>query len=112
MPFGPTRRRADAFPHINPDPCNSMKTPDFLRSISESISRFRRTFLAQILSILRPGGASNPMTVDATAPHPSFFARHEKLALVLVNVVLLALLLGASEVAARLSTHYEIGYYT
>ena len=42
------------------------------------------------------------MTIDATAPHPSFFARHEKLALVLVNVFFLLLLLGAGEIAARL----------
>ena len=52
------------------------------------------------------------MTIDAAAPHSSFFARHEKLTLVLINLVLVALLLGAGEIAARLSTHYEIGYYT
>jgi hypothetical protein len=52
------------------------------------------------------------MTIDATAPHSSFFARHEKLTLVLVNALMLLLLLGAGEIAARVSTHYEIGYYT
>lgn len=54
------------------------------------------------------------MTLDAsaTAPQPSFFARHEKLSLVLVNALFLLLLLGAGEIAARLSTGYEIGYYT
>lgn len=52
------------------------------------------------------------MSIDATAPHPSFFARHEKLMLVLVNCVILLLLIGAGEIAARVSTNYEIGYYT
>src|SRR4051812_27829810 len=52
------------------------------------------------------------MTIDAAAPHASFFARHEKLTLLLVNALLLLLLLGAGEIAARVSTHYEIGYYT
>jgi hypothetical protein len=52
------------------------------------------------------------MSIDATALHSSFFNRHEKLALVLVNVAFLALLLAVGEIAARLSTKYEIGYYT
>ena len=52
------------------------------------------------------------MTIDASAPHPSFFSRHEKLTLVLINVVFVALLLVAGEIAARLTTNYEIGYYT
>jgi hypothetical protein len=52
------------------------------------------------------------MTIDASAPHASFFSRHEKLTLVLINVVFLALLLVAGEIAARLTTNYEIGYYT
>jgi hypothetical protein len=52
------------------------------------------------------------MTIDATAPHSSFFARHEKLTLVLANFLLLLLLVAAGEIAARVSTHYEIGYYT
>ncbi len=54
------------------------------------------------------------MSVNAITParHSSFFTRHEKLALVLINLVFLAFLLGAGEIAARLVTHYEIGYYT
>lgn len=52
------------------------------------------------------------MSTNAAAPLPSFFSRHEKLALVLINLVFLALLLGAGEIAARFSTSYEIGYYT
>jgi len=52
------------------------------------------------------------MTIDATAPHSSFFAQHEKLTLVLANVFFLLLLLGVGEIAARLVTGYEIGYYT
>jgi len=52
------------------------------------------------------------MSTDAAAPHSSFFIRHEKLALVSINLVMLALLLAAGEIAARVSTHYEIGYYT
>jgi hypothetical protein len=35
-----------AAPGINPDTRNSTKTPNFLVSISETVSRFRRTFLA------------------------------------------------------------------
>lgn len=52
------------------------------------------------------------MSTDAAAPHSSFFTRHEKLALVLINLVFLVLLMAAGEIAARLSTQYEIGYYT
>jgi hypothetical protein len=52
------------------------------------------------------------MSTQAATPHPSFFTRHEKLALVLINVLFLALLLGAGEIAARISTGYDIGYYT
>ena len=52
------------------------------------------------------------MSTEATAPHPSFFARHERLALVLINLVFFGLLLVAGEIAARLSTGYDIGYYT
>ena len=52
------------------------------------------------------------MSTQAATPHQSFFARHEKLALVLVNAVFLGLLLVAGEIAARLSTGYDIGYYT
>ncbi len=52
------------------------------------------------------------MSVDAAAPQPSFFARHEKLALVLVNVIFLIVLIGIGEIAARVTTKHEIGYYT
>jgi hypothetical protein len=54
------------------------------------------------------------MSVNAITParHPSFFTRHEKLALVLINLVFFAVLLGAGEIAARIMTNYEIGYYT
>ena len=52
------------------------------------------------------------MSTQAATPHSSFFTRHEKLALVLINVLFLALLLVAGEIAARISTGYDIGYYT
>ena len=54
------------------------------------------------------------MSVHAneTAQRASFFTRHEKLALVLINVVFLALLLVVGEIATRISTGYDIGYYT
>jgi hypothetical protein len=52
------------------------------------------------------------MSTDVTAPHSSFFTRHEKLSLVLINLVFLILLLVIGEIAARISTQYEIGYYT
>jgi len=42
----------------------------------------------------------------------NFFHRHEKLSLVLVNLLFLTLLLALGEIAARYVTHYEIGYYT
>lgn len=46
--------QATALRHVNRDRCNSTKTPDFLKLISESISRLQGTFLAPFLSILRP----------------------------------------------------------
>ena len=52
------------------------------------------------------------MSIDTAAAHPSFFARHERLALVLVNLVFLVALLGIGEIATRFTTNYEIGYYT
>lgn len=52
------------------------------------------------------------MSTDATVPHSGFFTRHEKLALVLINLFFLLLLVVFGEIAARISTHYEIGYYT
>jgi hypothetical protein len=52
------------------------------------------------------------MSTDVTVPHSSFFSRHEKLALVLINLFFLLLLLAVGEIAARISTHYQIGYYT
>jgi hypothetical protein len=52
------------------------------------------------------------MSTEAATQHSSFFTRHEKLALVLINVVFFALLIGAGEIAARIATGYDIGYYT
>ena len=52
------------------------------------------------------------MSTQAAAQHSSFFARHEKLSLVLINLVFLAFLAGIGEIAARVTTKYEIGYYT
>jgi hypothetical protein len=48
----------------------------------------------------------------ATTPKLNFFTRHERLSLGLVNLFCLLLLLGVGEIAARISTNYEIGYYT
>jgi hypothetical protein len=42
----------------------------------------------------------------------SFFRRHEKLTLALVNVFFLLLMLAIGETTARLLIGYEIGYYT
>lgn len=52
------------------------------------------------------------MSTDVTVPHSTFFTRHEKLSLVLINAFILALLLVVGEIAARITTQYEIGYYT
>jgi hypothetical protein len=52
------------------------------------------------------------MSTQACPQKRSFFRRHEKLTLVLVNLLLLTLLLGAGEIVTRRLTHYEIGYYT
>ncbi len=54
------------------------------------------------------------MSVDAhaAAQKVTFFVRHPRITLALVNLVFLALLLIAGEIVARAWTGYEIGYYT
>jgi hypothetical protein len=101
---------------INRDARNSTQTAGFQGLISESVSPLEGIFLASLRAIRRLRGArkaKRPMSTDAAAaPHSNFFARHETLTLVLINAVFLALLLAAGEIAARISTGYDIGYYT
>jgi hypothetical protein len=54
------------------------------------------------------------MTVQASHPAPkaSFFQRHERLTLVLVNLVMFVVLIAVGEIVTRYFTNYSIGYYT
>src|SRR5687767_686067 len=101
-----------AAPVLTLIPAIRRKPPTFWYRFQKPLAVSGALFSRISPNILRAHGARDLMSVDATALHSSFFNRHEKLALVLVNVAFLALLLAVGEIAARLSTKYEIGYYT